>query len=109
MNENLLQFQTADGSPIFVEISDSRSGYRGGNTRSGTPSLEIADKRFREVLSTVSAIATEAMETIDNMVTKPDEISLELGIKITAEAGVLVTRLGGEAHLQITLTWKKSA
>lgn len=29
-------------------------------------------------------------------------------MKITAESGVVLAKAGGEAHLQVTLTWKKA-
>jgi hypothetical protein len=37
---------------------------------------------------------------------RPDEVSVEFGLKLDAAAGALLARAGTEAHVTVTLTWK---
>lgn len=38
----------------------------------------------------------------------PHEITVEFGIKLTAEAGAVITKTAGECHLNVTLLWRQS-
>lgn len=61
------------------------------------------------VRDTVEAIANQMSEVWDNV--KPDEATVEFGIKVIAKSGKLSGLLvegGGEAALNIKLTWKSS-
>lgn len=46
----------------------------------------------------------ENMRTLGKSV-RPDEMELQLAIKLDAEAGAVLTKLGAEAQLQVTLKW----
>jgi hypothetical protein len=37
----------------------------------------------------------------------PDVVEVSLGLKLSAEAGVIVSKVAGEASLAVTLTWKR--
>ena len=41
--------------------------------------------------------------------TKPSELSLTFGIKLTAEAGVVIARTAGECNFAVTMRWKEDS
>lgn len=90
----------AGGAEFYVEISDA-----GGPTT-------IRDDHplsFDGVRATVEGIAIELTQAWQKV--KPSEASVAFGLKVTAKSGKLtglVVEGGGEACLNVTLTWKPS-
>lgn len=97
------------GSPedniILFEMSSN-----GGNLRG--PSLkptELATKSAQalgQAMGTIYALANRTTEVINRLPSKPAEFELEFGIKIDAEAGAVVSKVGGEGNLRIKMVWK---
>lgn len=67
-------------------------------------SAEALDK----AMDTIRAMATRTKETVDSLDCRPDDIEVTFGIKLTAEAGAIISKVGGEAALQVKLAWKRS-
>ena len=65
--------------------------------------VATATEAFDQVSDTICAFAHGFRETMLRI--DPQEASLELGIVISGEAGVVV-KAGAEASLKVTLTWK---
>lgn len=89
----------AGGTRFYVEVAHQMGV--------GTVGLDDAFS-FDGVKATVMAIANE-LASIWNSV-RPDEAKVEFGLKFVAKPGKLTALLvegGGEANLNIALTWKK--
>jgi hypothetical protein len=52
-----------------------------------------------------AAVAVKELNDIANDL-KPNEFTLELGIKLNGELGATVVKIGSEAHMQVTMMWK---
>ena len=96
------------GSPedniILFEMGPTGS-LRGG----GLKPTELATKSAQalgQAMGTIHALANRTTETIDRLPKKPAEFELEFGIKIDAEAGAVVSKVGGEGNLRIKMVWK---
>lgn len=99
----LVEFPVGDGETITVEMDDDQlAGFTPASVQPGA----------------IAATATESFETaIDRLVPAmraiserlqllaPDQITLAVGVKVTAEAGVIVARAAGEANFTVTLKW----
>ena len=89
------------GTTFLVEVAS------GGGV--GTVGLDDV-MSFDGVADTVTAVAkslTDALEAV-----RPDEASVEFGLKLTAKTGKLTGLLvegGGEATLKVTLSWSTTA
>lgn len=109
MSNQIISFEE-DGKEIKVElIEDSKSKglTRGGtNTRTGNTIIK-AKKGFSQALDSITDIADTALARLKHIKESPDEVSLEMSVKIDAEAGVVLTKLGGEAHFKLSIKWTK--
>lgn len=88
-----------DGVEFFVEVAEGE-GPRPVDDRDGPFA-------FDGVRDTVTAIGRELSRAWEAV--RPDEASVEFGVKLTAKSGKLTGLLvegGGEASLKVTLTWK---
>jgi hypothetical protein len=91
----------SDGTTFFVEVADA-----GGV---GTVGLDDV-MSFDGVAETVTAIARSLSSAWEAV--RPDEASVEFGLRVTGKAGKLTGLLvegGGEASLRVTLSWKSAA
>jgi Trypsin-co-occurring domain 1 len=62
-------------------------------------------------LSEISRAIAKMVEGITNGVggraSMPDELDLSFSIKVTGEAGVIVSKVGGEASMEVRMGWRK--
>ena len=102
----LIEFTTDDDAPIFVEVDISEN--RDGEIECGRTGIETkARKSFQDALSVVKPVAESIVGKFNNLSIKPEEIGVEFGIKMNAEAGAIIASSGVEANFKITLKWKK--
>lgn len=91
-----------DGSTVLVEVADDTGIERVG--RADTVVRE-ASETLQEALARVRPAATAVLRSVREMTQPPDTVKLEFGVKLTAEAGVVVARTSGEANFKITVEW----
>ena len=63
---------------------------------------------IKEALAPVSAIIQDVRKSIAGKDMAPDELEVEFGIKLTAEAGIIISKIGTEATLNLKASWKKT-
>jgi len=103
--KRLVEFPMEDGSTILVEVDEP--GMGGGTLRSGRPGemIERASVTYEEAVSKIQPAAVSIVTRIRQMPLPPNEISVELGISLSAEAGAFIASASTQAHLKLTLTW----
>ena len=109
MSQSILAFREEGEEEILIELEEVypeeiHEVYRGEDD----PVIKIkrVTKTFQQALGSVRSIASEAMKAVKNIDQAPDEVTLEMGIKFNGEANVMITKLGGEAHFNLTIKWK---
>ncbi len=95
-----------EDTPILVEFAP-RPGVR---QVSLSPD-DLAEKSAQALDRAMGTIRQMAQRVSALRVTLPDEftqVELEFGIKLEAEAGALISKVGAEASINVTLTWERS-
>jgi len=107
MPSHLIEFELIDGvGYVVVEMDEPVSGV----TQAARPG-EVAAKAsqtFEDAMDRIRPIATTLVSKVRDLADPPDEAEFEFGLKLTAEAGAILTSAGGEAHCKVTLTWKRN-
>jgi hypothetical protein len=102
----VVEFPLAEGGSVLWEVEDTASGktYRGAAdvVEKATESLEAVMARLKPVVEAVAG-------GLKGLATRPDTVEVELAIKLSADAGIVVARAGSEASLKIKVGWKPSA
>jgi NTP-dependent ternary system trypsin peptidase co-occuring protein len=102
----LVEFPTEGGGSILVEVE--REGLAGFQPASVNPG-EVAAKATGSVQAAMDKLLPTVNAIGDRVKTlAPDECTVALGVKLTAEAGVIVSKATGEANFTITLKWNKA-
>ncbi|MFD7711172.1 CU044_2847 family protein [Streptomyces sp. NPDC059786] len=62
-----------------------------------------------ELLAAVRPVAGNFVDTFRGMARGPDEISLEFGLSLSAEADVVISSTSAQANFAVRLTWDQRA
>jgi hypothetical protein len=117
MNPEIIPFTTEDGYVFYVETTPLSQAERQKVTRgkvkdkiqeSWESIKEKAPVVFEKSLAPLKGVVGVVMRQLQEIKESPDEVTLEMGIKLSAEAGVVLTQAGGEAHFKLTIKWKDS-
>jgi hypothetical protein len=99
----LLAVPLEEGGTIVVETIERP----GGIVKAARPG-EIVERAAQTLESALDAVAPAARAVVEKLrEAAPDEITVEFGLRLTAEAGVVVTRTTGECNFKITLHWER--
>lgn len=108
--KKVLQFTTDDGSDLFVEVNES---YANDSLRSMSLEtenrglIENATENLEKAMKPLKTISNSIINCMKEITNNPDEIEVELGLKFSAKAGIILTSLDSEANLKIVLKWTK--
>jgi hypothetical protein len=69
--------------------------------------VERSTMAVQSAMNTIHQMARRVIATMHDIGEPPAEVAVEFGIKVDAEAGALIARTGGEASLQVKLTWRR--
>ncbi|MER5972364.1 CU044_2847 family protein [Streptomyces sp. NPDC002055] len=96
-----------DPEVIRVEVRELDEGLvRVG--RSGRQTAARATRSFDDMLSTVRPVAMNFVNTFRGAVDAPDEITVQFGISLSAEADVVIASTATAANFSVSLTWNRS-
>jgi hypothetical protein len=109
MAKALAQFTLADGTPFLVEIEEPESPAIQRVAAVETGELVYkAKKNLEEALETVRPVASAILSKLQSGLTTPaDAVEVTFGLKLSAEAGVVFSSVGGEVNFEVKLTWNK--
>jgi len=106
MAGSVFEFDSEDGSAsILVELDDSQR-TRGMVPVGAGGVTGKAAKKFEESLDTVKGVANAVVNKLNSTVSKPQEVTIEFGLKFQADANAYITKVSGEAHINLKMTWK---
>jgi hypothetical protein len=99
-----MRFSLEDGASVLVEVGEDEPGIvRASRTRDA---IEAAATSFGAALTGVRNAAGEALRTFRDTDFRPDEIQLEFGVRLNAQAGAVIAKTGVDGHLKVKLTWR---
>jgi len=99
----LLEFKTAAGESVLVEVGEpSGPVTRGGRAEDVVVEAEGSLER---VLGRLGPVVRGMMAQLRAAADRPDEVEVEFGVRLSADANVIIARAGGEANFRITLRW----
>ena len=106
MGKQIVQFDLADGSPVYVEVEE-RNAAGVQRVGRGEEAIIKAQDRFVEALDKIRP-AAEAVLTTFRELNTPDEINLEFGVKLSGTLGALFASVDSEATFKVSLKWKNA-
>lgn len=106
--KRLIEFPLQNGGMMLVEIDEPETET--GVVKAGINPSEIATKAkqtLEDALENIKPMADSIIGKLRELHDAPDEVSVEFGIKLSAEAGAFLASAGIEANYTVTLKWAK--
>jgi hypothetical protein len=94
-----------DGIEVLLETDPSSSGI----VRAARPGdvVATAAHTLDESFDHVRATAESLVGRLTRLPVQPKTIELELGVKISAEAGAIIAKTSGEGNFRLRLVWER--
>ena len=99
----ILELPLQDGQTVKVEV-DAPIGIV-PSSRPGE-AIATASESFQSALQRLAPVAEAVVKRFQNLGARPTEVSVEFGIKLSAEAGVVIAHTGAEANFKVTVQWR---
>jgi Trypsin-co-occurring domain 1 len=103
----LVRFPLAAGGWAVAEVDSSSAVVRAANR--GPDGIITAATSLDRVMDQIREVADTALRSLRESVTQPDEIAIEFGVALSAQAGGVLVKGGVSAHIQVRLSWTRSA
>ena len=105
--KRLIEFPLEDGGSIVVEVDEPEPPS--GVVRAARPGevVENARQSFEAAMERIRPVAGTLIAKLRGLHDPPDEVEVEFGLKMNAEAGAVLAAAGAEANYKVTLTWKR--
>jgi hypothetical protein len=103
----LVEFPLEGGGSILVEVSAGIAGpvTRGLGDRHGI--TEQAQQTFEQAVARVQPAAQALIRRLRSLADAPEEIGVEFGLELSAEAGAFIAAASSTANFKVTLTWRR--
>ncbi len=105
----LIEVAVASGESITVEVEDAAGGPRMRGGERPAELIERSGRTLEEGLGAVAPALRAVLAEVRGVSNDLSEIKLEVGLKLTGEAGMVLARAGAEAHFVVHLTWARAA
>lgn len=97
---------------IYIEVDrvpqlpDSDNPYQ--NVRGAKEAVKAMGDLFGDGLALTRKCAVKVMESVKQMddASRPNELEIQLAIKLNSEVGAAIVKAGSEAQMQVTMKWK---
>jgi hypothetical protein len=93
-------------TPILVEFTP-RPGVQEVSRLSAKDLVEKSARALDYAMGTIHQMARRVSTLHDTLPDEFTQVELEFGVKLDAEAGAFLSKVGGEANINVTLTWKR--
>lgn len=110
MTERLVHVEVplGDGSDEIIRVQIREQEEDLVRVGRGGRSIARAERTFGEMLDTVRPVAESFVGRLRGMADAPDEITLEFGVSLSAQADVVIASTATSANFTVSLTWNRS-
>jgi hypothetical protein len=102
----LVELPVDDGAAeIRVELREPADGL----VRAARPGQVVAraSRSLDDMLAAVKPVAEAFVDRFRGLADTPDEIRVDFGVKLSAEADLVIASTATEANFVVSLTWKR--
>lgn len=101
----LVEFKAGNGEKILVEVENVASEELKPVAKDPGEIAAEAGISFAKALDNLKPMIQSVKEKVNSMTDRADEVEVKFSVKLNAEVGAVLTKVGGEANYEITLKW----
>lgn len=115
---SLVEIKLSKDESVWIEAEDGSVGPTVHFQEEGVVDASLAgDMRaasagaivkmdFQQVLVPIKGLARDMSAAFATLDIGPDSYEITLGVKVTADAGVVFAKAGGEASIEVKMSWE---
>ncbi len=100
-----IEVPLSDGKAFLVQNDDDSGVVRAGRARDA---VQTSAETFEDSLARVGQISEMIVQRFTSVEGGPHRVRAEFGIKLSAEAGMVVVKGTADAHFVLELEWSRS-
>jgi uncharacterized protein (DUF697 family) len=101
----LVEFPLSAGGSTLVEVTQGEAGPVTRGLK-GIAVTEQARQTFEEAVSRVQPAVEGVINQLRSLTQAPDEMHVEFGLNLHAEAGAFIAAVSATANFTVALTWR---
>ena len=105
----LVEFPLEEGGSVLVEVDDVASSGPATRGLRDQRVTETAQQSFEQAVSHVQPAANALLVRLRSMADAPDEVVVEFGLQLSAEAGAFIASASSSATFTVSLTWRRGS
>jgi hypothetical protein len=103
----IASFQSVDGTHVLVDVSDGRSDDVARRGLNPTEAIERAAGNFDELVAGLQTPINAMLATFRSAAEGVDEVQLRFGVRFRADAGAIISRIGGDVNFEVVVYWRR--
>jgi hypothetical protein len=107
MMKRLVEFSLDQGGSVLVEVTAAVGPVVRGGGKDHSALVERADKTFEDATAAVTPAARSLVARLRAIDDPPDEVGIEFGVQLSAQAGAFIASASAEANFKVSLTWRR--
>jgi hypothetical protein len=104
----LVEFPLAAGGSVLVEVTEHAAGPVTRGLK-GAEITERARQSFEEAVGRIQPAVQVVIAQLRSLTEAPDEVHIEFGLDLHAEAGAFIAAVSSTANFTVSLTWRRTA
>lgn len=105
--KNLIEISMKEGGTIFVETEPPTSNDTVVRVSKAGEIIDQTQVQLEAALAKMKPVTSAIIATLKEPINAPDEVAVEFGIKLNAEANVIISSTAVEGNFKVSLKWKK--
>ena len=104
----LVEFPLTTGGSVLVEVTDHTTGPVTRGLKAADVTAR-AQQTFEEAINRVRPAVDSVISQLRSLAQAPDEVHVEFGLDLHAEAGAFIAAVSTTANFTVALTWRRQA
>lgn len=107
--KKVLPLELSDGSFVYVEVDDADDTLVEELPRGIQPASRSSKttQKFETAMNNIKPAINALMRSLKE-INEPDEICVDVGIKVSQEFGAIFASAGGDVTFKVSLKWQKA-
>jgi Trypsin-co-occurring domain 1 len=107
MHMAILKYSTPDGEILIETAKMPAASVDGVVAKGDDPMAKVLDSgSFEAAIGRIKVIANAVAKTMYDIATTPETAEVELALKFSGKAGIILAESSAEAQLKVKLVWK---
>lgn len=105
---NLQEYVTKSGRTVWFEV-ESQPVAAGMQPASRTSAAGGVVAKLEDSLVAIADVADQLFESLESMLKRPEEVTVEFGAKLGGESGIIFAKGSAEVNFKVSMTWKNTS